>query len=141
MFYNIDEFYLIHSQQEALMTKRDIVHIEIPTQNGKESGEFYEKLFGWHIEHDDAMDYTMFDPHDGPGGGFSPLGENVKVGDILIYVNSEDIEADLKKAQSLGGSVLVEKAEIPNIGWYGIFKDPTGNMIGLYTSMNPEYNK
>lgn len=123
------------------MNKRNIVHIEIPTQNGKESADFYEKLFGWHIERDEQMDYTMFDPHEGPGGGFSPLGENVSVGDILIYVNSDDIEADLKKAESLGGSVMMEKSEIPNTGWFGIFKDPTGNPIGLYTSMNSEFNQ
>ena len=123
------------------MTKRNIVHIEIPTKNGKESGEFFEKLFGWHIEHDEQMDYTMWDPHEGPGGGFSPVGENVKPGDVLIYVNSEDIEADLKKVAELGGTVLQEKMEIPTIGWFGIFKDPTGNMIALYTSMNPEYNQ
>lgn len=123
------------------MNKRNIVHIEIPTQNGKESAEFYEKLFGWHIEHDEEMDYTMFDPHEGPGGGFSPLGENVEVGDILIYVSSEDIEADLKKAESLGGTVVMQKTEIPNTGHYGMFKDLTGNTIGLYTSMNPEFNQ
>jgi len=121
--------------------KRNIVHIEIPTQNGKESGEFYEKLFGWHIERDEELDYTMFDPHHGPGGGFNPLSENVKAGEVLIYVNSEDIEADLKLAASLGGTIVMEKAEIPNIGWYGMFTDPTGNTIGLYTSMNPEFNQ
>jgi predicted enzyme related to lactoylglutathione lyase len=123
------------------MTKRNIVHIEIPTKNGKESGEFYEKLFGWHIERDEQMDYTMWDPHEGPGGGFSPVGENVKPGDVLIYVDSEDIETDLKRAADLGGTVLQEKMEIPTIGWFGIFKDPTGNMIALYTSMNSEYNQ
>jgi predicted enzyme related to lactoylglutathione lyase len=123
------------------MTKRNIVHIEIPTKNGKESGEFYEKLFGWHIERDEQMDYTMWDPHEGPGGGFSPVGENVKPGDVLIYVNSEDIETDLKRVAELGGTVLQEKMEIPTIGWFGIFKDPTGNMIALYTSMNSEYNQ
>lgn len=123
------------------MKKRNIVHIEIPTQNGKESAQFYEKLFGWHIEHDEQMDYTMFDPHEGPGGGFSPLGENVEAGDILIYVSSEDIEADLKNAESLGGTVVMQKSEIPNTGWFGMFKDPTGNTIGLYTSMNPEFNE
>jgi predicted enzyme related to lactoylglutathione lyase len=123
------------------MTKRNIVHIEIPTQNGKESGEFYKNLFGWHIEHDETFNYTQFDPHDGPGGGFNPLGENVQVGDVLIYVHSDDIEADLKKAEGLGGSILLPKSEIPGIGWYGMFKDPTGNTIGLYTSMNSEFNQ
>ena len=123
------------------MSKRNIVHIEIPTQNGKASGEFYEKLFGWHIERDEQMDYTMWDPHEGPGGGFSPLDENVKPGDVLIYVNSEDIEADLKKVVELGGVVIQEKMEIPTIGWFGIFKDLTGNQIALYTSMDSGFDQ
>ena len=123
------------------MTKRNIVHIEIPTRNGKESGEFYEKLFGWHIEHVEEMDYTMWDSHEGSAGGFSQVDENVKPGDVIIYVNSEDIEADLKKAAELGGTILREKEEIPNTGWFGMFKDPTGNTIALYTSMNPEFNQ
>jgi predicted enzyme related to lactoylglutathione lyase len=123
------------------MTKRNIVHIEIPTNNSKTSADFYQKLFGWHIERDEQMDYTMWDPHEGPGGGFSPVGENVNPGDVLIYVNSEDIEAELKKVVELGGTVVQEKMEIPTIGWFGVFKDPTGNTIALYTSMNPEYNQ
>jgi predicted enzyme related to lactoylglutathione lyase len=119
------------------MTKRNIVHIEIPTSNSKASADFYQELFGWHIERDEQMDYTMWDPHEGPGGGFSPVGENVKPGDVLIYVNSEDIEADLKRVAELGGTILQDKMEIPTIGWWGVFKDPTGNSIALYTSMNP----
>lgn len=123
------------------MTKRNIVHIEIPTEDAKRSGEFYEKLFGWHIVHDEQMDYTMWDPHEGPGGGFSQLDDNVKVGDVLLYVNSDDIEADLKKVEQLGGNVLTQRSEIPNTGWYAVFQDPTGNTIALYTSMNPELNQ
>jgi predicted enzyme related to lactoylglutathione lyase len=119
------------------MTKRNIVHIEIPTSDSKASADFYQELFGWHIERDEQMDYTMWDPHEGPGGGFSPVGEHVKPGDVLIYVNSEDIEADLKKAAELGATIQQEKMEIPTIGWWGVFKDPTGNSIALYTSMNP----
>jgi len=123
------------------MTKRNIVHIEIPTSNAKESAEFYKNLFDWHIETFEELDYTMWDPHEGPGGGFSPLDENVQPGDVIIYVNSDDIEADLKKAESLGASVVFPKSEIPETGWYGMFKDPTGNIIALYTSMNPESNQ
>lgn len=120
------------------MTKRNIVHIEIPTANRKASGEFYEKLFGWHITHNEEMNYSMWDAHDGPGGGFSPLEMGTKVGEVLIHVNSDDITADLKKAVALGGSLVREKEEIPGIGWWGVFKDPTGNSIALFTSMNPQ---
>ncbi len=123
------------------MTKRNIVHIEIPTSSAKESAEFYKNLFDWHIETFEEMDYTMWDPHEGPGGGFTPLDENIHPGDVIIYVNSDDIEADLKKAESLGATVVFPKSEIPSTGWYGMFKDPTGNTIALYTSMNPEFNQ
>ena len=123
------------------MTKRNIVHIEIPTKDSKASAGFFEKLFGWHIEHVEEMNYTMWDPHEGPGGGFSALDENIQPGDVIIYVNSDNIEADLKKVVELGGTVLREKEEIPNTGWFGIFKDPTGNTIALYTSMNSDFNQ
>ena len=119
------------------MTKRNIVHVEIPTANPEQSGKFYQQLFGWKITHDDKMNYTMWEPGADPGGGFSPLGENVKVGDVLIYVDSDDIEADLKKVEGFGGKVVRHKTEIPGIGWWGIFTDPTGNMIALYTAKQP----
>jgi predicted enzyme related to lactoylglutathione lyase len=83
----------------------------------------------------------MWEPLEGPGGGFSPLNELVKPGDVLIYVESDDIESDLKQIKALGGSVLSEKTEIPTVGWFALFKDPTGNTLALYTSMNPDYNK
>jgi len=119
------------------MIKRNIVHIEIPSTNLKASGQFYEKLFGWHIEHDEKMNYTTFDPHEGPGGGFT---DQMKVGEVLIHINSEDIEADLKKVVALGGTIVSEKSEIPGIGWWGIFKDPTGNSIALFKALNPNGN-
>jgi uncharacterized protein len=122
------------------MTTGSIIHIEIPTRNGKESAEFFGKLFGWEIEHDEDMNYTMWTPKDGPGGGFSNLSETLKPGEVIIYIDSEDISADLKKAESLGGVTVQEKSEIPNIGWFGMFKDPTGNTIALYTSMNAASN-
>jgi uncharacterized protein len=123
------------------VTNRNIVHIEIPAADAAKAGKFYQDLFGWKIETDLKMNYTMWEPAKGPGGGFSPLDASVKPGDVLIYVESADIEADLKRVKELGGAVLSEKAEIPQIGWFAMFKDPTGNSIALYTSMNPDYNK
>ena len=78
---------------------------------------------------------------EGPGGGFSPITETIKPGNVLIHVDSNDIEADLKRIKALGGTVLSEKTEIPQIGWFALFKDPTGNTLSLYTSMNPDYNE
>jgi predicted enzyme related to lactoylglutathione lyase len=128
------------------MTKRNIVHIEIPTADQAKSAKFYQALFGWKTTRDEKMNYTMWEPSEGPGGGFAPLGEQqgggqVKPGDILIHVDSPDIDADLKRVVELGGKVVRQKSEIPGIGWWAEFKDPTGNRIALYTSRNPDYNK
>lgn len=123
------------------MTKHNIVHIEIPAVNTTKAGKFYQDLFGWTITREESMDYTMWEPAEGPGGGFNPLGDDVKPGDILIYIDSDDIETDLKRVEALGGKLIAPKREIPGVGWFGIFKDPTGNTLALYTSKNPEYNK
>ena len=123
------------------MSKRTIVHIEIPAADSVKAGKFYHELFGWKIETDPKMDYTMWAPAEGLGGGFAPITENTKPGSVLIHVDSDDIEADMKRVKALGGTVLTEKTEIPQIGWFALFKDPTGNTLSLYTSMNPDFNK
>ena len=120
------------------MSKRNIVHIEIPTNDAPVSGKFYADLFGWKIETFSEMNYAMFEPTEGPGGGFSEVNADNPIGKVLIYVDSADIDADLKKAEVLGGKIVFPKSEIPNTGWFGIFEDPTGNHIALYTSMNPK---
>lgn len=118
------------------MTKRNIVHVEIPAENVEAAGEFYHELFGWKIQPIPEMDYTMWEAGDGDEyGGFPKVSPENPVGQVLIYIASEDIDADLEKVEELGGKILHEKAEIPGTGWYGIFQDPTGNVLALYTSM------
>jgi hypothetical protein len=57
---------------------------------------------------------------------------------VLVYVQTDDIEATLAKVESLGGRVLVPKTEIPTVGWFGVFSDPTGNKVGLYSGKEEE---
>jgi predicted enzyme related to lactoylglutathione lyase len=48
------------------------------------------------------------------------------------YVMVEDIEASLKKLQSLGGSVRRPTAEIPNVGLFAVVADPQGAAFMLF---------
>ena len=123
------------------MSKRNIVHVEIPAANVEAAGKFYADLFGWKISPMPEMNYTMFEAGDGDEyGGFPQVSDDNPAGQVLVYIHSDDIEADLKKVEKLGGKVLHPKAEIPGMGWFGVFQDPTGNVLALYTSMNPENN-
>jgi len=123
------------------MSKRNVVHVEIPAANVQAAGKFYQELLGWKIQHDAQLNYSMWEAVDGSGGGFPQVSAESPAGQVLVYIDSDDIEADLKKVEKLGGTVLQPKMEIPGIGWFGVFKDPTGNTLALYTSMNPPSNQ
>ena len=81
------------------------------------------------------MDYAMFDTGEGLGGGLNPVKDDYPAGTVMVYVGSDDIDATLAKVEQLGGKTLVPKSEIPGQGWFGMFSDPTGNTIGLFTGM------
>ena len=123
------------------MSKRNIVHVEIPAANVEAAGSFYADLFGWKLNPMTEMNYTMWEAGNGDEyGGFPQVSDENPAGQVLVYIASDDIDTDLKTVEKLGGKVLHKKTEIPGNGWFGIFKDPTGNVLGLYTSMNPVNN-
>jgi predicted enzyme related to lactoylglutathione lyase len=116
------------------MSNHSVVHIEIPANDPAAAGKFYADLFDWKIQVDPSFDYHMFQAEPGPGGGFVKIGGegDYKAGEVLIYVSSDDIDATLAKAESLGAKTLVPRTEIPHTGWFAIFADPSGNRIALY---------
>jgi hypothetical protein len=61
------------------------------------------------------------------------VSQDAPAGTVLVYINS-----DLSKAAKLGGAVLVHKTEIPGEGWFGIFSDPTGNKLALFTTSHTQ---
>jgi predicted enzyme related to lactoylglutathione lyase len=121
------------------MSARSIVYVELSARDPEGTARFYSRLFGWEFERDPEQDYWMFRAGEGPGGGLSKVSGtdndlNIKPGDVVVYVDSEDIASDLRNAEELGGKVLVPKTEIPGMGWFAVFADPTGNKVGLFTS-------
>jgi predicted enzyme related to lactoylglutathione lyase len=110
-----------------------ICHVEIPCTDYEKAKKFYGDAFGWEVEIIPEMDYAMFKGKDGPGGGFS---KQLKVSDsgVLFYLEVEDIEAALKKVGDAGGQTVKEKTQIsPDVGYFGIFTDSDGNVIGLWS--------
>ena len=123
------------------MSRRNIVHVEIPAANVESAGKFYQDLFAWKIQPMPEMNYTIWEAGNGDEyGGFPQVSDDNPAGQVLVYIGSDDIEADLKKVEKLGGKVLHQKTEIPGMGWFGVFQDPTGNTLGLYTNLNPSNN-
>ena len=48
-------------------------------------------------------------------GGFADLAGGYKPGDVTFYVESEDINTDLRRGEKLGGEMLLPRTEIPGM--------------------------
>ncbi len=114
------------------MSDHKIVHIELSAKDRKALSRFYTDVFGWEMQHLDDMNYTTFKAGDGVGGGFNPITETNPVGTVLIYIETDDVTASLNDIKKAGGTIISPEMEIPNTGKFGIFRDPQGNMIGLF---------
>ena len=114
-----------------------IVHVELSSHNSVAAAEFYRDIFGWSVMQMPEMSYATFETGEGVGGGFSPISPENPAGTVMVYILTDDIEATLEQIQRAGGKVLRTKTEIPGMGWFAIFRDLSGNQVGLFTAMSP----
>jgi predicted enzyme related to lactoylglutathione lyase len=120
------------------MSEHPIVHIEISAGERQAAARFYEDVFGWETSDIPEMDYTTFEYEQGRGGGFNPVSESNLAGTVIIYILADDIEAMLAKIEAQGGQTIQPKMEIPGVGWFALFKDPTGNQMALFKNLPRE---
>lgn len=50
----------------------------------------------------------------------------------IPYVLVDDVRASTDKAKSLGGEVMKDVTEMPDMGSFSIVQDPTGSVLGLW---------
>jgi predicted enzyme related to lactoylglutathione lyase len=111
-----------------------ICHVELPTTDFAKSKAFYEKVFGWKVEVDPATAYGMWTADEGPGGGFNLVREPCTCGEAacLVYLRVASIDEKAKELAAAGGKVTTPKTAVGDMGWYAIFADPAGGVVGLW---------
>ncbi len=110
-------------------------HIEIPATNARQSSQFYASLFGWPMMKMEGMEYYLFGtPNDGNVyGGISEV-KSIANQECQNYVEVAEVNAALKKAEALGAKTVRPRTEIPGgHGFFGIFKDPQGYDLGVWS--------
>lgn len=114
------------------------VHIELNTNDVGKAKTFYGQLFDWELE-DVPMGpdstYTMIGVgDDGTGGGIMQHPMAGAPSAWIPYVEVDDVGDSTKKAQTLGATIIRDVTEIPEMGSFSIISDPTGGVLGLWTS-------
>ena len=109
---------------------------ELMTKDAARAKAFYAALFGWKMG-DLPMGsdvYTILKRGDKDVGGLMQI--RADMGPMpshwLAYVEVADVDASTKKAEELGASVHVPGMDIPGIGRFGIFEDPTGAQLAVF---------
>ena len=120
---------------------RPIVHVEIASADNDAQKAFYSALLGWQVNEvpmSDDFTYVMFNTGVEMGVALSELGDGMKPGDVILYFQSDDLDADMARVPELGGTVILPRQEVPGFGALGMFLDPTGNRVAFWQSVDPE---
>jgi predicted enzyme related to lactoylglutathione lyase len=110
-----------------------VIHFEIAGKDPETLQKYYSELFDWEIDGSNpayrAVPRYRREDGTGVGGGISE-GPEGYAGHVTVYVEVPDVDAALKKAQSLGGTITMGREEMDDVV-FGHFKDPEGHLIGL----------
>ena len=123
-----------------------VVHFEVPADDRGRATAFYTDVFGWQVDEmpldGDVYTSVMTTPvdeeynHERSGainGAVIDRDDTLETPIITVDVDSIDDQAEAIEAA--GGTMLVEKGEVPEMGYYAYFEDPEGNVLGLWESM------
>lgn len=111
---------------------------ELLTTNVDAAGKFYANTVGWKTE---GMDlgpmgvYTIFSRDGSKETQVAGMMAHPMKGAPsawLPYFATTDVDAGAKKTTELGGKVITDPVDIPNIGRFALVQDPQGAVFALF---------
>jgi predicted enzyme related to lactoylglutathione lyase len=121
-----------------------VVHFEVPFDDVERATGFYRDVFGWQIQSVPDLDYHMV--MSGPVGaegmptepGYINGGMFARAPQFpatpVITIDVDDIDACLAQIEASGGATVEKKIPVGEMGFAAYFKDPEGNVMGLWQS-------
>ncbi len=118
-----------------------VVHFEINADQPDRAIAFYKGLFGWGFDKwSGPMPYWLIntgpDSERGINGGLVTRrgprpaeGQPINAYGCTVLV--DNLDALIAKVPGLGGTTVMPKMPIPNVGWLAYAKDTEGNIFGM----------
>ena len=124
---------------------RKVVHFEIPADDLDRAKNFYGSVFGWDLQTmpmevgeytsvktTDVDDQTQLPTEPGAINGGMFVRDEQSPTSPVITVDVDGIDDALKQIEAEGGSTITPRTAIPGMGAFAYFKDPEGNVLGLW---------
>ena len=114
---------------------------ELHTRDIDTATKFYESVLGWTTTtFPGMMDYHVFNVDEKGVAGGMAMGPDMPA-EIpphwLTYFEVADTDASAAKVKSLGGNVMVEPTDIPDVGRFAVVSDNQGAAFGIIKSIRP----
>jgi uncharacterized protein len=103
-----------------------VVHFEVGGPEDAQLAAFYAELFGWRMRPVADASYTLVSTGGGINGGVRQAAPY-----LTFYVETDDLQAILDKANILGGKTITPITELPGMATYALMSDPAGMEVGL----------
>lgn len=103
-----------------------LCYLQIPATDAMASAEFYQKVFGWHVE----RPYPSFEA---PGLIGQWVDDRAPAPDAgpLMWINVDRIDETLAKVSAGHGMVVEPPSLDDGVRWLATIRDPAGNTVGL----------
>lgn len=108
---------------------RPLVHFEIEAVDAQRMRRFYSELFTWDIGDGPIMQIPpgIGGPEPGPGGHIRETGRSR----VTLYIQVRDLAESLERTSALGGTVVLERLQVPDGPTLAAITDPEGNPVTL----------
>jgi predicted enzyme related to lactoylglutathione lyase len=107
-----------------------VIHVEVTGKDGPALQKFYSDVFGWDLDTNNPDGYGMIRQDNGITGGIGGTRDG-SAGNVTFSLHSEDPAGVLKRAQALGGQVLMPLTEVAPETTIALFADPEGHIVGI----------
>ena len=111
-----------------------VVHFEVVGKDLEKLQAFYGDLFGWKTQEMPGMNYAMVEKEgEGIAGGIGQSQDGSS--HVTFYVQTDDPQGALDRAEALGGRTVMPVTEIPGAVTIALLADPEGHVVGLVKGM------
>jgi predicted enzyme related to lactoylglutathione lyase len=111
---------------------RPVVHWEIASSDAQRLQRFYSELFDWEVDADNPLGYGLIKTGESRVQGGIVQARHGVPRYLTFYVHVEALEPYLSRVEALGGEIVVAHSHIPDVGTFAMFKDPDGNLVGMF---------
>ena len=122
---------------EKLLKHGAFSWFELMTTDVNAAKGFYTNLFGWATSDMPMQDmnYTVVKVDGEDVAGIMPMPPDA--GEMPpawgLYITVDDVDNTAVQAKELGGKVLVEPTNIPEVGRFSVIQDPQGAWFAVIT--------